>query len=357
MIEMSPFYAHESSVGPVFDVATWSRRKAWTMVIGALLFAACAVGGLVLAWKPTLLFAKPPTAITHFHKETLKLKNDHAWAAIFGTGLVAVAGWFGLAGAIASLINAAGENTYYFRVGPGGIALCVPHGLDISRLGLVFKRLEIQLPLDQIADWKVVQHRQLGAMSRHAGNTMAFFKLRTVDGKKEDFNLDCFREPARVIHGKINDALQMVPAQMNAAPTVTAENSAVTHIRSLEDKCAMILDALTNLVEGRNEHAAIVLRDAAGDRFVQFAKSRQKLLCDLRRQTLSPDETARAKQYFSGLVAGRAAGDGTNATPHHAGYSFQAELDQAEQATRVALEVFRDVYKLPDDFPLVVQPV
>ena len=212
MIEMSPYYAFESDVGPVFDAATWSRRKAWFLAGGALVFGLLVAAALVFAWQPTLVIEKPPKLIVNIHEETLDLAKDSPWVA-YGTsavaGLIALAS---LAAAYASATDAA-NGEYYFRAGPGGLSICVPQGLDFRKFCLAFERLELDIPMDRIADWRIVQKKQLGSMSRSTGNIAATFHIRTTDGKKLEFSLDCFREPSFVIQSKLNDAMQMVPVQ------------------------------------------------------------------------------------------------------------------------------------------------
>lgn len=214
MIEMNPFYAYESSVGPVFDVATWSRSKAWSMAVAALVFAAAIAAAMIFAWQPTLLMEKPPEFLTSFHEETLKLAKEHPWAAYGGSVGVGLFGLLMLAGASASVIDAT-SGDHYFRVGPGGISLSVPQGLDPAKLCLAFGRLELEIPMDELANWTIVQNKRLGSMSQNTGNTTAYLKIRTVGGKRQQISLDGFREPAHVIRSKINDALQMVPADFS----------------------------------------------------------------------------------------------------------------------------------------------
>ena len=77
-----------------------------------------------------------------------------------------------------------------------------------KKTGLVFKPLELELPFDELADWNLVQNKQLVSLSRNAGNRTALLKIKMVDGR---LNLDCFRQPAHVIHSHIQDELELVP--------------------------------------------------------------------------------------------------------------------------------------------------
>lgn len=213
MIEMNPYYAHDSEVGPVFDVAHWSRGKNVFSGMTTFIFGAVIASAMVLAWKPTLVWEKPPKVVRDIHKETLKLEREHKWVAYGGTAVAGLFGYVALVGSCALLIDAA-VGSYYFRAGPHGLSFHVPNGLDWLRLGLVFRELRRDVPYSQIKRWEVVQHRRLGALSRNVGNIMAFFKLETMDGKKEEFNLDCFREPAYLIYERIQQAAEMVPADL-----------------------------------------------------------------------------------------------------------------------------------------------
>ncbi len=368
MIEMSPFYAHDSAVGPVFDVATWSRGKAWSMAVFAFLFGALVATALVFAWKPTLLLEKPPEFIASFHQETLKLQKEHPWAALGGTAFVALVGLLALAGSCASVLDAL-TGDYHFRAGPGGISLRVPHGLDLSKFGLVFKKLELELPMEQIHQWTIVQHKQLGSMSRSAGNIMAFLKIRTVDGKREEFNLDCFREPSHVIQSKINDALEMVPAQFGPPPDglpgglpdgLPGGGVSSRPCRTVEEKCEAILGALAGLLDLPDVGASVVLSDAEGGKCVQFAGGNHALLLDLPRQALDESEYARAGEYFARLrdrPRDQYATQSSDGTTMVAEDGFQVNVTDIDQAARLALEVFNEVYQLPSDFPLVVEQV
>jgi hypothetical protein len=212
MIEMSPFYAYASEVGPVFDVATWSPRKAFTMaIVGLLVGSACAVA-TAYVWDPSLFAADPPQWLKELNQELAKANKQYPWAVLGGTGLLALFAFIFLVGAVSCVADLFRAD-YYFRAGPGGLSLRVPTGVSLTTLGLRSNPLVLDLHWDEIADWKIVQHKQIGSLSANAGNLDAHFWLRIVDGRKHQFSLDLFREPARIIHSKIRDAIQMVPAR------------------------------------------------------------------------------------------------------------------------------------------------
>ena len=255
MIEMNPFYAHQSAVGPVFDVATWSRGKTSVMALVALLFGALVVTALIFAWQPTFLLQNPPQVLEDLHKETLKLADDNPWTVYGGPAFAAFVAWLALSAAIASAVDAV-RGEYYFRVGPGGLSLRIPHGLDFSRLCLTFKRFVADLPMAELADWAIVQHKQLGSTSRNTENATAFLKLRFADGREDAFNLDCFREPAHVIHSKIDDALQMVPAQLGSpdhAPFAKPRRRSTTGVEFTLDT---IQETLSNVIRDPSHNSS-----------------------------------------------------------------------------------------------------
>ncbi len=359
MIEMSPFYAHDSSVGPVFDVATWSRGKAVWMagacLIGGIVFATAAVYAL----SPGLFFEKPPEWLGEFNENLREWKADYPWATYAGIGVAALFGLGALAGAFTSIADCI-ESDYYFRAGPGGISFRVPNGLDFSRFCLATRVLELDLSHDEIADWTIVQHKQLGALSRDAGNISAHLKIRTVAGKKHEFLLDCFREPARIIDQKIKDAMQMVPANFGPddAPPPEVPSRTATTVGGRQ-RFEAISTALGDLLGGTDPDAAVIVSDPATNKFVQFASVENQLLFDLPSQTLDETEMLRATEFFDRL--------GSEIQQYHlldapggigvaTQRSFQLNLaHDVQQAATLVAAVFEAVYRVPADAALVVE--
>ena len=354
MMEMNPFYAHESSVGPVFDVATWSQRKALVMAV------VCLIGGIAFtaaagqAWAPNLFFEEPPEALESLNREIADLRQEHFWGTQIGIGFVAFIGFLGLAGACSSTVNFL-SGDYYFRAGPGGISLRVPNGLDLTKFGLTCKVLQLDLANDEIHDWLITQHKRAGAMSRDAGNIMAFLKIETVAGKKYEFSLDHFREPARIISSKIEDALQMVPLGYGGPETSTAAQA----IRGTGAVFDGILAALDRLLTTTDNDACVAVVDPTTSKFVQFATSDGSLLFDLPAQSLDESELFRAIDYFRQIgheLREYQLLDAPGGKPTATQRSFQvAFADDTETATRLAMEVFETVYGLPPDAQLVVE--
>ena len=214
MIEMSPYYAFESDVGPVFDAANLVATEGpWSLVAGALVFGLLVVAALVFVWQPTLVLEKPPKPIANIHEETLDLAKDSPWIA-YGTSAVA-----GLI-ALASLATAYARRS---RRLTRGILLPRRPGRTLAPRAQRARLPQISASpsngSNSTSPWTAspiggsCRKKQLGSMSRNVGNIAATFHIRTTDGKKFDFSLDCFREPSFVIQSKLNDAMQMVPVQ------------------------------------------------------------------------------------------------------------------------------------------------
>lgn len=361
MIEMNPFYAHESSVGAVFDVATWSRFKAAAMAIIASGFCLLTVVALVSAWYPELIMEKPPEFIADLHAETIDLQRDKPWAAYGATAFVALISYFSLAASVACFGDAT-SNDYYFRVGPGGISLQVPSGLDFSKCGFAFKKLSVDIPMSNLVDWQITQRKQLGAMSRSSGNISASLQIRTVDGQAHAFTLDCFREPAFVIQSKINDALQMVPAQFEPTdseiPVPMATSQRVSG--DLDAKFDAIQDALSRLIANGDDSPAVIVCDSETGRFVQFLSSNGALLMDLPKRAMDTTQSARAEDFFRQFVDDVAGEDrdwAIRAVDPDSDMGYQLQVSQADLAARTTLEIFQQVYGCRSDFSLEVEHV
>lgn len=215
MIEMNPYYAHSSPVGHVFDVATWSDGKARKMGVFAVLVGL----GFVLI---TLFLANPLWFMELPKSEPMEgfvggILDGHAsspWgirAAIAVTGLF---GWMSASFGIASLRDAGGD--YYFRVGPGGISVRVPDGVDWSTGCLQSAVLQLDAAWDEVEQLTVVQQKRFGSLSRNAGNIGASVRLRLNDGSQHEFSVDMFRENGHIIHSRIGEATEMVPANLDA---------------------------------------------------------------------------------------------------------------------------------------------
>jgi hypothetical protein len=211
MIITNPCDAYPSSVGPVFDVATWSARK---VLISALLGLALGLGLAVSGayfWNPKIFAEYLPKFLEEATSGILDLHRKYLWSRYAGTAVFGFFGFFFLAGGISCIRDVLSGN-YYFRAGPGGFVIHIPDGIDLTKFGLKSNVVSLELPWNMIAMWTVVQVKQSGSKSRYTGNFGGLLKLNTFRGQKYVLSLNCFREQPIIINNKIKDAIQMVPA-------------------------------------------------------------------------------------------------------------------------------------------------
>lgn len=203
MTDMNPYYAHESSVGPVFDVAHFSRfRSLWMGIVG-LGFAAVVGVAAVFVWNPDWIVPHPPDWFLDGNQEIKDLAREHPLGVKIGVGTAAL---FALVFAAAGLsgIASAYSGKYYIRVGERGMSLRLPDSF--------FSSFERDLDWSQIDQLTVVQEKTIGSMSRNAGNVGGELCIRTHDGLDRSLRLDCFREDAWLIHQRIDEAMNSRPA-------------------------------------------------------------------------------------------------------------------------------------------------
>lgn len=201
---MNPYYAHDSAVGPVFDVAKFSHFKAVAMGLSGLVFAAIVGATALYVWDPTWLVPEPPQIVAELNQEIDQLWKDYPQGTQYGViaaGLVA--GFFVVAAC--SYLYQAFTVEMYIRVGEGGMSFRVAQG---------FKALEVDLPWDEIESWTVTQEKQLGSLSRNTGNLSGNLSIRTYTQGKYHVSLDDFREPAYLIFNRIQEASEMRPANL-----------------------------------------------------------------------------------------------------------------------------------------------
>jgi len=205
---MNAYYAHESEVGPVFDVARYSRGKSIWIGLVAIGFASLIGLAAVYVWNPDWINSNPSKIWAEAHQETKDLMRQHPQGTKAG---VAVAGLFSLlvAGAGLSCFAGAVSGGFYIRVGEGGMSLRVPDGFVGT--------FERDIPWSDVSKLVVVQVNQLGAMSRNAGNLGGELVLQTHDGLKRVLPLNYFKEDAWLIHQRMNEAREMRPAELTHA--------------------------------------------------------------------------------------------------------------------------------------------
>jgi hypothetical protein len=213
MIEMSPAFAHESKVGPVFDITSWSPTKSICMGLMALVFASVTLATVTFLWHPQIMEGNLPAATEQMISDLLDAHRNHRWEMLGGIAVAGFVGSFILLAAIASLRDGF-SGRYYFRAGPGGLSLRLPQGLDWQQGGLAFAALELDLPWNEIDALTVIQTKQLGSMSRNAGNIGAELKIVMHSGQKHIINLDGLEAAAYLIHERLNEYQEMVPANL-----------------------------------------------------------------------------------------------------------------------------------------------
>ena len=227
MTQMNSFYAHESAVGPVFDLARWSGIKMLWMGIVGLGFAALVFTVALFVFDPTLFMERPPRGMEELFHGIRDGHRHHAWlmrAALAGATLIG--GLCGL-GSIATLSDGLRKD-YFLRAGVGGLAVRVPQGVSWRHLGLVSHVLAMDLPWEEISDVRVMQAKQLGAMSRNTGNAHADLELTSKFGQVYSFSLDGFNAPAYLIHQRLEESQQMTSVDLER-PLVHSNTGANLH--------------------------------------------------------------------------------------------------------------------------------
>ncbi len=128
------------------------------------------------------------------------------------------------------------------------------------------------------------------------------------------------------------------------------------------DNQSRITDALSSLLQRRNGDAFVIFEEKRSRKFVQFAGSvHDELLLDLPCQTLSPAEIERAKSLFetlgySGPETYPLYTDPSMRTVAGIQTTFQMELGHdVEQAAKITLAIFENVYGYSSDFQLVIE--
>ena len=362
MIEMNPYYARRSPVGDVFDVATFSPRKAMILaVFGDLLGTACLVAAIHL-YNPTLLPLPKAPWISEINTAILQAGKSHPLAVNLGVAGLGLFALICMAASVASIVDAVHPN-YYFRAGPGGFSVRVPNGVALKKFGCASDVLQLDLRWAELENWTLVQEKQFGSLSRHQGNLSAYVKLKTIDGKKYAFCLNGFQESGELIWSKLQNAREMVSARLDQEPNDSTNTPARQTLRAVtrQEKQQAVSTALTKLLAQTDPSAGVVFSDAASGKFLQFVCNDGSLLLDLPEQTLDEAASLRAAEYFSRLGLDLQEYDlldqpgGTAVATQRA---FQLQLaNQRDLATQLALDLFTNVFHLPADFALAVEEV
>lgn len=207
---LNAYYAHDSEVGPVFDVARFSRAKSLWMGLVGIGFAFLVGLAAAYVWNPDWINSNPSKVWAKAHQETKDLMRQHPQGTKVG---VAVAGLFGLLFLAAGLsgVAQAVSGSYFMRVGEGGLSLRVPAGM--------WSAFERDIPWDDVAKLTVVQEKQLGSLSRSSGNLGGVLQLQTHGGLNRVISLVCFKEDAWLIYERIIEARDTRTAELVHAAT------------------------------------------------------------------------------------------------------------------------------------------
>jgi hypothetical protein len=145
------------------------------------------------------------------------------------------------------------------------------------------------------------------------------------------------------------------------------ERDAALHSPPQDERYAKIIfmndkkleEALVRLINNPDGEF-VIASDSLSNKFIQFAgSSNESLIVDLPIQTLGPDEIKRAARLFSeyGIKHERwAALDKPGGKPVgiQAGFNLKVGND-IKKAVEIAMRVFKEVYKVPDNFSLNIE--
>jgi hypothetical protein len=160
--------------------------------------------------------------IQELNDETRQTWQEHPWAVRGGIGVAGLLGVFLLLAGISSLRDAF-QSDYFFRVGKGGISVRVPQGISLRHFGLVSDVLSLEAAWEDIERLNIVQVKRFGSLSRTAGNIGGEARITLRGGRTTTFSLDNFSQPAWLIHQRINETTDMVPAVLGDETEAAAE--------------------------------------------------------------------------------------------------------------------------------------
>lgn len=116
-----------------------------------------------------------------------------------------------------------------------------------------------------------------------------------------------------------------------------------------------IASALRALLNRSNPDSFVVFEEHASGKFLQFVgSSEEPLLLDLPTVGLTPDERRRATALFRELSGGGQTFSEPDDADEFPGYQHESGRD-ADAAAELAMRVFREVYLLPEAFPMQVE--
>lgn len=228
MQEMNPYYARESAVGPVFDVAHAKRANPFEIGrVVALVLAILVAAAVVFVLNPVWFKGVLPESIEELEDAVRDGWRDHPvwmWVGVGVGGCIA----YVLASVFVADVISMFQGEFYLRSGPGGLSIRVPNGLASGILPWC-EILEIDLNWSDIDRWKVTQNKRLGAISANAGNLDAHLEIWTDDGTKHWVPLDYFREPARLIYDRMQQSIEWVPMAFDSDEQETDHEEVTTY--------------------------------------------------------------------------------------------------------------------------------
>ncbi len=140
MVEMNPYYAHESSVGPVFDITRWTGRGVANVAVVGLLFGVTLLVAAALVYEPTWLFKKPPEGFEDLVAGIRKGHKHYAWAMRGGIALSGLLGGVCVLGSVA-MITDLFRRDYYLPHGRRRTLSATALGNVLAALGTDFAPL------------------------------------------------------------------------------------------------------------------------------------------------------------------------------------------------------------------------
>jgi len=177
---------YSSSVGQVIDVASPATRK--LRALGAL-------------WTLITLF--PFVIINYLIIQALT--SDKAILTsgrvlyLLGSALMPFIAWFSLGSAV-QRFRAASTRERYFRVGPGGVSICLPDDTGSATFRFSFNTLKLDLPWNQIKTWYPYVESMNGIPTERS------IVFETVKGEKFKVKTYHFEEKQKAIAKSIERA-------------------------------------------------------------------------------------------------------------------------------------------------------
>jgi len=177
---------YSSSVGQVIDVASPATRK---------------LRALGLLWTLITLF--PFVIINYLIIQALTSERAILTSGrvlyLLGSALMPLMAWFALGNAV-QRFRAASTRERYFRVGPGGISICLPDDSGSATFRFALKTLKLDLPWNQIKTWYPYVESMNGIPTERS------IVFETVKGEKFKIKTYHFEQKQKAIAASIERA-------------------------------------------------------------------------------------------------------------------------------------------------------